>query len=228
MALLNLGPASSSSQSFVHKAKCVSLIRGTALRTTSFTTILPGTGSYLMQPEGPVDSQCSANATVYMQYPIGSVLRTADEIALLLQATIPSIKSFSARMVADPYTGPWPMILVTPAEQHVHQVFSGLSGNPNGHFNRYSIRYLGLPVYREQEGTEVRQAEDKFWYTLELILRAFKKDPQGNLGGAVIRVADEMDIRYAEMGPYINWKESMYIGGVLLVSVFERYRLYGE
>lgn len=166
------------------------------------------------------------------QYPIASVMRTADEIGKLLRQFVPNVPVISSRELPNPWKGSYPLLLVTPAAQRVHQVFTGgkfggLSGNPNGVFNRYAIRYVGLPTDRDWPGTTVQEAQSKYWYTMELVIRAIKKDSMGTMNDTVIRIGDEIDVAYTEGGSYTTWRGGTYLGGLVTVSVFEKYRPYG-
>lgn len=190
----------------------------------SVATLL-GTGSISFKPSAFILGFSTAT-NAYMEYPKGSVLRTADELGKKLRQYIPNIRVIS-RMPTDVYKLGFPLIIVSPNSQHVHQVFTGYAGNPDGHPNMYSIRYLALPVTNKTNNMSVQQAQSQMWFYLELILRALKKEGLGTLNNTVVRVADLMDINYSEMGSYVTWRDDSFVGGIVKVSVFEQYRVYG-
>lgn len=171
------------------------------------------------------------------QYPISSAQRTADEIANVLKMHVPGVALITARELPFPYGKGYPLVQVSPALQRVHQAFvggpfGGLSGNQTGVFDRYAIRYVGLPVQeledqaRQDKGAALISAQNMFYLTMENIIRAIKYEPLGAMGGTVIRLGDEIDIQYSEGGSHINWQNQPRIGGVMLVSVMEVYRPY--
>jgi len=244
MALLDIGPktiASTSggsalttntlsnslhSRSFsVPNSVLNSIGHGVSKSLSQTVSTLQGTGSVRLNPS-PFTLGITTSSTAYMQYPVGSVLRTSDEIGKVLKRYVPGV-FVNSRMLDDTYEGGFPVIIVGPSTQHVHQVFTGYSGNMDGVPNSYTIRYLGLRTTKVSNNILVQQAQEKLWFHLELILRALKKDILGNLGGTVIRMADAMDISYSEMGSYVTWREDSFVGSIIKISVFEQYRPYG-
>lgn len=230
MANLNLSPGVAYTRSFSPRESLSNLLGPEICSTISHSVWLAGGHSNTrMVANDKKVIQTGITANFYMQYPIASVIRTADEIRILLQRYVLDVPNIISRTPTDPYEGPWPLITVSPAEQNIHSRFSGLSGNPDGIFNKYAVRYVGLPKSFDLPGTTVQEAEEKFWYHMELIFRAFKRNLPytNNLNGTVMQVADEMSMNYSETGPYIFWRGQEYVGGVMIVSVFERYRNYG-
>lgn len=194
---------------------------GNTLRSTTSAYAFWNTPLFL-SPDAPVGLSSESDADAYFQYPIGSVLRTADEIAIFLRKCVPWLNIVS-RLPKSEYREPWPLVVVTPMDQYVYQPFTGLAGNPTGLFNKYCVKYIGLPS--SQDDIEVQQSESRFWYDFECIIRCIKSAQNENLNGTVSKLGQDVTVKYAEDGPFIYWRELPHIGGMMIISVWEVYRV---